>query len=151
MERRFEARLQQMMDQAEVSPELLRELWPRLREFVPPFVTDLATPEPIRHATESIRGLVSQLEHKTGEGIAYRHDQNRQGLQKSLGHLSWDHPPLLGTLARQVGQELGQADGVRVFDPAAFPKKGTQSVGVAKRWCGRLGKVDNCQVGVSLG
>jgi len=151
MERRFEARLQQMMDQAEVSPELLRELLPRLREFVQPFVTDRATPEQIRHATEYIMGLVSQLEHKSGEGIAYLHDQNRQGLPKFLGHLSWDHPPMLGTWARQVGQELGPADGVLVFDPSAFPKKGTQSVGVAKHWCGRLGKVDHCQVGAFLG
>jgi SRSO17 transposase len=35
-----------------------------------------------------------------------------------------------------------------VFDPSAFAKKGTKSVGVARQWCGRLGKVENCQVGV---
>ena len=50
------------------------------------------------------------------------------------------HQPMLTTLARQVGQELGEVDGVIVFDPSAFPKKGTQSVGVARQWCGRLGK-----------
>ena len=38
-----------------------------------------------------------------------------------------------------------------VFDPSAFPKKGTASVGVQRQWCGRLGKVENCQVGVFLG
>ena len=38
-----------------------------------------------------------------------------------------------------------------VFDPSAFAKKGTASVGVQRQWCGRLGKVDNCQVGVFLG
>ena len=37
-----------------------------------------------------------------------------------------------------------------VFDPSAFAKKGTQSVGVARQWCGRLGKVENCQVGVFM-
>ena len=37
-----------------------------------------------------------------------------------------------------------------VIDPSAFPKKGTESCGVARQWCGRLGKVDNCQVGVFL-
>jgi hypothetical protein len=46
---------------------------------------------------------------------------------------------------------LGQADGVLVFDPSAFPKKGSESVGVQRQWCGRLGKVDNCQVGIYLG
>jgi len=46
---------------------------------------------------------------------------------------------------------LGEADGVLVFDPSAFPKKGTESVGVQRQWCGRLGKLDNCQVGIYLG
>jgi SRSO17 transposase len=38
-----------------------------------------------------------------------------------------------------------------VFDPSAFPKSGRESVGVARQWCGRLGKVDNCQVAIYLG
>ena len=38
-----------------------------------------------------------------------------------------------------------------VFDPSAFAKKGAKSVGVARQWCGRLGKVENCQVGVYMG
>jgi SRSO17 transposase len=54
------------------------------------------------------------------------------------------------TLARQVGADLGEPDGVIVFDPSAFAKKGTKSVGVARQWCGRLGKVENCQVGVYM-
>jgi SRSO17 transposase len=53
-------------------------------------------------------------------------------------------------LARQVGVELGEDDGVIVFDPSGFPKKGKKSVGVARQWCGRLGKVDNCQVAVYM-
>ena len=38
-----------------------------------------------------------------------------------------------------------------VFDPSGFPKSGRESVGVARQWCGRLGKVDNCQVAIYLG
>jgi SRSO17 transposase len=58
---------------------------------------------------------------------------------------------VLRELACQVGTQLGEADGVLVFDPSAHPKKGTESVGVQRQWCGRLGKIDNCQVGVYLG
>jgi SRSO17 transposase len=54
-------------------------------------------------------------------------------------------------LARQVGEQLGEPDGVLVFDPSAHPKSGAESVGVARQWCGRLGKLENCQVGVYLG
>jgi SRSO17 transposase len=58
---------------------------------------------------------------------------------------------LLSGLAEQVGSQLGAPDAVLVFDPSAFPKKGTKSVGVGRQWCGRLGKVENCQVGTYLG
>jgi hypothetical protein len=57
---------------------------------------------------------------------------------------------MITVLARQVGDALGCPDGVLVFDPSAFPKKGTESVGVQRQWRRRLGKVDNCQVGVYL-
>jgi SRSO17 transposase len=46
---------------------------------------------------------------------------------------------------------LGEGDGVLVFDPSAFPKSGSQSVGVARQWCGRLGKTENCQVAIYMG
>ncbi len=150
MERRYELRLEQMLAQAEVSPEAMRGLLKRLETFVEPFAAALTEPEQRRHAAEYMTGLLSKLERKTGEAIASLHDQERQGLQKFVGHVPWDHRPLLATLARQVGADLGEPDGVIVFDPSAFPKKGTKSVGVARQWCGRLGKVDNGQVGVFL-
>jgi SRSO17 transposase len=87
---------------------------------------------------------------KDVESIAYLHDRDRQGLQKFIGQADWDHRPLMAELARQVGAELGEPDEVLVFDPSAFPKKGTESVGVQRQWCGRRGKIDNCQVGIYL-
>jgi SRSO17 transposase len=152
MERQFyEARLKEMMAQAEVPPELLIGLLRRLESFVVPFVATLLQPEQRRHAAEYMSGLLSKLERKTGEAIAYLHDQERQGIQKFIGQVPWDHQPLLMTLARQVGAELGEADAMIVFDPSGFQKKGTHSVGVKRQWCGRLGKVENCQVGIYMG
>lgn len=150
MERRYAVRLEQMLAQAEVSPELMQGLLKRLESFAEPFAESLGGPQQRRHVAEYMTGLLSKLERKTGEAIAYLHDQERQGLQKFVGEVPWDHKPLLATLAHQVGEGLGEADAVLVFDPSAFPKKGTRSVGVARQWCGRLGKVDNCQVGVFL-
>jgi len=150
MERRYELRLEQMLAQAEVTPESMRGLSQRLDVFVEPYAKSFAGRQQSRHAAEYMTGLLSKLERKTGEAIAYLHDQERQGLQKFLGEVPWDHTPLLATLARQVGEDFGESDAVIVFDPSAFPKKGTKSVGVQRQWCGRLGKVDNCQVGVFM-
>ena len=150
MERRYELRLEQVLAQAEVSPELSTGLLYRLGAFVGPFAASLDSPEQRRHAADYVTGLLSKLPRKSGEAIAYLHDHGRQGLQNFVGAVPWDDAPLLATLARQVGDDLGETDAVIVFDPSAFAKKGAKSVGVARQWCGRLGKVENCQVGVFM-
>src|SRR5207248_281640 len=151
MERRFKLRLNQVLDDAVVDPVVFRGVLPRLERFVQPFAEGLHRQEQEDHLQHYLAGLVSNLDRKNVESIAYHHDHDRQALQKFIGQAPWDHQPLLTQLARQVGAELGEADGVLVFDPSAFPKKGTESVGVQRQWCGRLGKVDNCQVGIYLG
>jgi SRSO17 transposase len=150
MERRFQARLDDLRRDARVPAGLLRGLDSRLHTFLHPFVAALTRQEQRDNAGQYIRGLLSNIEAKTAEAIAYLHDRDRQGLQKFVGQSPWDHRPLLAELARQVGRELGEPDAVLVFDPSAFAKKGSASVGVARQWCGRLGKLENCQVGVSL-
>jgi SRSO17 transposase len=151
MERRYRVRLDELVNDAVVRPGLLRGALARLGEFLRPFADALRSPEQRTNARHYVQGLLSDLGSKDAESIAYLHDRDRQGLQKFIGQAEWDHRPLLTELARQVGAELGEAGGVLVFDPSAFPKKGTESVGVQRQWCGRLGKLDNCQVGVYLG
>jgi SRSO17 transposase len=151
MERRFRVRLAELLDDAEVPPGLLRGVLPRLEAFLEPFTAALHIPEQQTNARHYVQGLVSDLKSKDVESIAYLHDRERQGLQKFIGQADWDHQPLLTELVRQVGTALGEPDAILVFDPSAFPKKGTQSVGVQRQWCGRLGKIDNCQVGLYLG
>jgi SRSO17 transposase len=151
MERRYSARLEQLLDDAIVNPAVLRNLLPRLKRFLEPFAALLATPQQGTHLHEYVVGLVSDVKRKNAESIAYLHDQDRQPLQIFIGQIPWAHQPHLTELARQIGTEIGEADGVIVFDPSGFPKKGTESVGVQRQWCGRLGKVENCQVGIYLG
>jgi SRSO17 transposase len=151
MERRYRVRLDELIEDAEVPPGLLRGVMPRLEAFLQPFVGALCSAEQRTNAWHYVQGLLSDLPSKDAESIAYLHDRERQGIQKFIGQADWDHRPLLGELASQVGAELGEPDAVLVFDPSAFPKKGTQSVGVQRQWCGRLGKVENCQVGIYLG
>jgi SRSO17 transposase len=150
MERRFRVRLEELLLDAEVPGTLFRGVRPRLEAFLQPFVAALQTGEQKTNAKQYVAGLMSDLASKDVESISYLHDRERQGLQKFIGQSEWDHQDLLTELARQVGSELGETDGVLVFDPSAFPKQGTESVGVQRQWCGRLGKIENCQVGIYL-
>ena len=150
MERRFELRKEAMLAECEVASQVFSGVAGRLAKFVEPFAQLLRQPAQRQHATDYLNGLMSDLERKNVESIAYRHDQDRGKLQHFIGCAVWDHRPLMTELARQVGQELGEEDGIIVFDPSAFPKQGKKSVGVARQWCGRLGKVDNCQVAVYM-
>jgi SRSO17 transposase len=150
MERRLAARRDHLLADAEVDPRIPRGVLPRLERFLDPFVAFLPRSEPRQHARHYVAGLLSTLEYKNVESIAYLHDQEREPLQQFIGQSPWEHQPWFTELARQVGQQLGSPDGVLVFDPSAFPKKGNASVGVQRQWCGRLGKIDNCQVGVYL-
>ena len=151
MERRYEVRLRELLDEAVVSPEQVRGLLERLEQFVEPFAACLARSKQRELAQQYVAGLVSQVERKNVESIAYHHDQDRQALQKFVGQYTWEHRPLITELVRQVGRELGCADAVLVFDPSASPEGGAASVGVQRRWCGRLGKVDDRRVGVPPG
>ncbi len=151
MDARYTIRKAQLLKECQVAPEVFEQVLPRLRTFMAPFVDTLQGQAPRAHAQTYVQGLLSDVKRKNVESIAYHFGQDRLGLQGFIGWDDWDDAPLRHTLRSQVGQHLGQADGVLVFDPSAFPKSGRESVGVARQWCGRLGKVDNCQVAIYLG
>jgi len=151
MDATYETRQQELLDECSVDPQVFERVMPRLERFMIPFVSNLVRKEQVEHAQTFVQGLLSDLEAKNTESIAYRFGQERMPLQWFVGVSGWDDQPLRAELVRQVGQELGAEDGVIVFDPSGFPKSGKDSVGVARQWCGRLGKVDNCQVAVYMG
>jgi SRSO17 transposase len=147
---RYRLRKQQLLDECDIGPEVFDGAIERLTEFARPFAACLVRQEQREHARTYLTGLVSDLKRKNTESIAYRQDQPRHGLQHFVGSSTWDHRPLLRELADQVGREIGTPDGVIIFDPSGFAKKGNASVGVQRQWLGRLGKVDNGQVGVFM-
>lgn len=76
-------------------------------------------------------------------------DSDYQVLQNFLTHSSWDYRPVMDRVAHKADAQIGGEVGTGLYiDESAFAKKGEQSVGVARQWNGRLGKQDNCQVGV---
>jgi SRSO17 transposase len=109
-------------------------------------------PEAWDHARDYLRGLLAAVERKNGwqlaEQAGYRHPR---GIQRVLDRYAWDADAVRDDLRRYVVAALGDPRAVLVVDETAFPKQGRHSAGVARQYCGTLGKRANCQVGVFLG
>ena len=100
-------------------------------------------------AQQYVQGL-SQAETKNMERMEeVVPDADHQGLQHMLSESAWSERAVLDQVAQEASQRLGNNEDTSLtIDESGFPKKGGHSVGVARQWCGQIGKVDNCQVGV---
>jgi SRSO17 transposase len=74
-----------------------------------------------------------------------------RGLQRFLSEVVWDEEHLRWTSPQVVAAEMGDPEGVLMFDETGVVKKGKDSVGVARQYCGSLGTVEHCPVGVLAG
>lgn len=97
-------------------------------------------------------GQLSELERKTIEPMVLEllgADRNAvRGLQQFIGHGAWSAAALWARQQALAGEWLGHPQGVLIVDGSGFPKQGLHSVGVARQYCGALGKIANCQEGV---
>ena len=103
----------------------------------------------VRQAKQYLCGLM-QAQRRNMERMAEAVPQaDAQALQHFLSQSEWDWNPVMAQVATQADALLGgTADSCLILDETTIPKKGTKSVGVVRQWCGALGKVDNCQLGV---
>ena len=112
MKEGFEARKEQLLEECAVAPQVFDRVMPRLERFMEPFVESLVRREQVEHARTFVQGLLSDLDHKNVESIAYRLGQERMPLQWFVGVSGWNDEPLREALVRQVGEQLGEEDGV---------------------------------------
>jgi SRSO17 transposase len=105
-----------------------------------------------RRSEQYLRGLlVQQTDRRNAENLAEAVDgATPRSLQRLLTEAPWEAAPVLDALQGYLAPRLTATEGVFVLDETGFPKKGTKSVGVARQYCGTLGKVGNCQLGVFL-
>ena len=141
---------QALLADAVVTPDGVQGRDDRLPAFLQRYLPRFYRVEQRATAALLIRGRLGGLERKTSEPIAIEAGLPRKPIQFFVGSGKWDDEAVMAELRDHVREELAAPDGVVVVDGSAFPKKGTESCGVARQWCGRLGKVDNCQVGVFL-
>jgi SRSO17 transposase len=141
---------QPLLDDADLSAAAVRSCAGAVEAFLGRYLPRFYRQEHRDHARTVLRGKLSGLQRKTTEPIAAQAGQERRPLQLFVGAGGWDDQAVLGELRAHARAEIGHAHAVWVLDCSGFPKKGADSCGVARQWCGRLGKVDNCQVGVFL-
>jgi SRSO17 transposase len=98
-----------------------------------------------------LQGLLSDHPRKSIEPIALAHGFPIRSMQAFISESSWPTQPLLHRHQQLVAQTLGEDDAVILVDESGMPKQGQHSAAVAPQYCGALGKIANCQVGVYLG
>jgi len=101
------------------------------------------------HFFNFMAGQFSDLERKSIEPIALAlKDANVRSMQRFVSDAPWDDDQILSKYRSLINDDLGSADAALIFDESGFVKKGQDSAGVARQYCGNIGKVENCQVGV---
>jgi len=101
-------------------------------------------------------GLMLPLARKSVEPMAASIDRERasarhQALHHFVARAEWSDEQMLRRVSQSVVPKMDfSAGGYWIIDDTSFPKKGKHSVGVARQYCGVLGKQDNCQVAVSV-
>ena len=103
--------------------------------------------------TTYFKGLLSNIERKSIEPMALRYlDQSKvRNLQRFMKEQKWQDDIMLKKSQELLSQQIKSKAGMITVDPSEFPKKGKESVGVARQYCGNLGKVENCQCGIFIG
>src|SRR5467141_1274308 len=133
----------------ELTPQDVDGFLDELRAFHHHFRTCFARSEPREHFFNDMVGQYSALERKSIEPMALHvAGGNIRGMQRCMSDDVWDEDAMRQTYHGLVTAEMGDPEGVFMFDESGFVKKGKESVGAARQYCGTIGKGDNSQVGV---
>jgi SRSO17 transposase len=140
-----------------VTPAQLRRIRTRLTTFAEDLFASIPRKDQRRWGQSYLRGLLLDGKRKSIQPMAARLARGdpatdayalEQALQQFVNQSPWDPVPVRRRLAQRMTTAIGPQ--AWVIDDTAFPKFGRWSVGVAPQYCGALGKVANCQVGVSV-
>ncbi|MHA6795912.1 IS701 family transposase [Pseudonocardia bannensis] len=131
-----------------MTPEEMARVRPRLEAFAAGMLGGLARSDQRAKGELYVRGLLLDGKRKSMQPMADRLGVDHQQLQQFVTSSTWDYVEVRGRLARWAGEFIDPR--AFVIDDTGFPKDGVDSPGVARMYSGSLGKVGNCQVGVSV-
>ena len=116
--------------------------------YFAPLFGRMETRDHSRHYLQAL--LVQSGERRNAENLSETVPASARVMQRFLAESPWNDAAVIGRLQEYLGPRLGHPDAVWVLDGSDFPKQGRKSVGVARQYCGRLGKVASCQAGMFL-
>ncbi|MBW8766198.1 MAG: IS701 family transposase [Geodermatophilales bacterium] len=131
-----------------MTPEELAAARERLEEFAAEMFAPLSRSDQRLKGQTYVRGLLLDGRRKSMQPMAERLGVDQQGLQQFVSSSTWAVEPVRERLARRTVAVI--APDAWVVDDTGFPKDGVASPGVARQYSGTLGKVGNCQIGVSI-
>ena len=120
----------------------------RLVEWLEPFETAFGHVAQRGAFRRYVLGLLSDSRRKSMSAMLER--INDPGAYQAFQHFITDAPWTAARIWQHLRRVIPDRTGVLILDGTSFPKQGTQSVGVARQYCGTLGKVANCQVAVTV-
>lgn len=131
--------------------EQIRRLEPQLSDYLKRFEDCFARRDTRAHFPVYVRGQLSELPRKSVEPIALAAGTPVRTLQEFLTHLSWDEDCMRSRVAEIVAEEHADERSIGLIDETGWVKKGDQTPGVQRQWCGSVGKQENSIVTVHLG
>jgi SRSO17 transposase len=138
----------------DLTPGDLDTILDELRAFHAIFSPLFRRPEQRVWSQDYLHGLLLEISRKSIEPMILHlrgADHNAvRAMQQFVSEGAWDDAAILRRLWHELASDLEDADGVLILDGSDFPKQGQESVGVARQYCGQLGKTANCQAGVFL-
>ncbi len=128
----------------------IRKLKPMLNLYLAEFDDCFSRSEPADNLRVYVDGQLSDLPRKSIEPIADRAKVPPRTLQQFLSRAAWDDALMADRLMQIVARDHSHPLSIGVIDETANPKKGKETPGVQRQWCGHSGKVDNCVVSVHI-
>ena len=142
-----------LLKEVGISNDTFEQIRMMMAEHLERFTPFLGRKEHKRHLASMVQGFLSDLERKSIEpvAIAFEGVDGVRNLTNFMGRSKWDNDGMLAEYQESLSEEISDEDAMITGDGTDFPKKGDESVGVARQYCGNLGKVDNCQASVMIG
>lgn len=122
-----------------------------LDEYLTQFADCFARRDTRAHLGVYVRGQMSGLERKSVEPIALAAEVPVRTLQEFLTHLVWDEERMRRRVAEIVVRDHADPESIGLIDETGWVKKGEQTPGVQRQYCGAVGKQENCLITVHLG